>query len=297
VKLLKEINLLEDLGINIFEYYDYRSLLDDIFQALRSRDGKYSFRFFAKLLRLKSPGYIQSILNGKRNLSETVLGRIIENFGFSTDEREYLEILVRIKKTSFTNPFYPVYKSRLQEIRAKKLKLKLVKLAQYECVSSWVHWVIREMFLLKGAYLNIQWIKKSLKHSLALNTRQIQQCLDDLREAKLIEIEGEKVTVPDPVLSLDPKSLPALLTHYHSEAILRSVESLSLDEENREFGSVIVATTKEKFKRFKEKLQKDRSEALQLLSVKPGEAEMIVSHSFQFFPVAELECETKDTTR
>ena len=294
MKLLKDYSLSEDLGLNIFEYYDYQGLLIELFESIKKMDNKYSFRFFATRLELKSPGYIQSILSGKRNLSDTVLGKIFQIFNFTVDEQEYLELLVRLKKTSFTSPLYQSYKSRLQEIRAKKLKFKMVKLAQYECASSWVHWVIREMFLLKGASLDVKWIRKSLKRFLPLSSSQIQKYLDDLSTANLIEIDGDKVTVPDPILSLDPKSLPSLLKQYHSEAIMQSVENLSLDKVNREYGSIIVATSKEKFKHFKEKLQKDRRDALQLLTVPKEEANTLVSFNFQFFPVADVSAEEKD---
>ena len=66
----------------------------------------------------------------------------------------------------------------------------------------------------------------------------------------------------------------------------RGAAGLAQPAAEREFGSIIVATTQEKFEAFKKKLSHSRREALAYLDTPPEEAEMVVSFSFQYFAVA-----------
>lgn len=283
---IKDLSLFEDLKIDVYQYLDYRLLMKDYFDSCRKHDKRYSYRYFANRLELRSPGYIQSLLKGDRKLSDKLTHEVCRLMQLSGDQRDYFELLIRMDRSEFGGDAHEEYYRRIQNLRSKKLVPKTLDEAQVECVSSWLHWVLREMTLLKGASLNVMWFRKCLSRFLNISTKQVLKGLEDLKQAKLLDEEDGRIFAPDPVLNFADERVSSVLKFYHKEAMEQGVAAMANKAQDREYGSVLVATTPEKFQRLKEKLKKERREALELLNTEPGEASMVVSFSFQLFPVA-----------
>ncbi|MBF0238428.1 MAG: TIGR02147 family protein [SAR324 cluster bacterium] len=287
--LLPDLKINKDIPLDLYDFYDFREVLKEYFQQCAQQNKRYSYRYFSRRLELKSPGYIQSILKGERQMSAKFYEDVVGMMGLGSSELDYFDLLVRMDRARPGSHLYQEIIPKLRQFRAKTLKVKSIQQAQGECISSWLHWVVREMTLLKGASLNIQWFKKSLRQLFSVNSSQIAQCLEELKAARLLVEENFEITAPDPVIQIREKKLAPLLTQYHHDALTQAMAGLSLPAKQREYGSILVTTTPEKFMEFKKKLKQDRSEALKLLNVPPGEGTMLVSFSFQLFPIAQVD--------
>ncbi|MBF0350249.1 MAG: TIGR02147 family protein [SAR324 cluster bacterium] len=278
----------EDLNLDIYQYQDCRSLLKDYFEKCQELDKRYSFRYFSKTLGLSSPGYIQAMLQGKKPVSDRLMENMIHLLGLKKETRAYFEMLVRLDRVDFNSPLYQEYYQAIQTIRSKHLQVKSLDEAQYNCISSWYHWVIREMAMMQGASLKVQWLKRCLNRFVPITGKQIMRIVEDLKEARLLEETDGSLVVKDPVVNLGDETSAMMLKRYHMGAMEQGILSLNNKAKDRDYGSVLVATNPEKIQLAREKLRKTRREIMEILQASPEEASLVVSWSYQFFPVAEL---------
>ncbi len=268
---------------NLYEYLDFRTLLRDYFEGCRAKSSKYSMRFFAKRLGFGSPNYIQRILAGERKLSEATLDRLIEMLELKGTEQEYFELLVRMEQTKDINRRNQ-YFNQISSIRRRKTKVTTLDEAQYACISSWIHWVVREISFLDGPLENVQWILRHLrvKVSPAVMTR----CLKDLEAAGLLIRENGQLKAAMSSINFPEEVYSLALLNYHRQILEQAIQALHEQSSNeREYGAILAATTPEKYQLAKEKMKKFRGEMLELLDTPEGEATRVINFSFQLFQV------------
>lgn len=83
---------------NVYEYLDYKIILNDDFLARHSGNHHYSLRAYSRDLDL-SPSFISDVLRGKRELSPKKGRLAFERLGFKLAELDYIEDLITIKGT------------------------------------------------------------------------------------------------------------------------------------------------------------------------------------------------------
>ena len=66
--------------IDIYEYLDYRKYLKDIYADHKEKHSFFSYRYITGQLGLKSTAYFTWILQGKRNLSQSLILKFISIF-------------------------------------------------------------------------------------------------------------------------------------------------------------------------------------------------------------------------
>ena len=79
----------------IARYSCYRAFLKDFFTYKKSLRSGFSYRQFSLLVGLRSPNYLQLVIQGKRNLTETTGRRLAEALKLSAKEVNYFEALIR----------------------------------------------------------------------------------------------------------------------------------------------------------------------------------------------------------
>lgn len=270
---------------NFYEYLDFRKLLKDYFEKCRNQSSTFSMRYFAKKLGFQSPNYIQRILVGDRKITEKSMSHFVKLLELDSEEQEYFELLVNVGQAQDMNRRNH-YFNQLISIRRKKLKVTTLDESQYVCISSWLHWVIREMSFLEGSIDNVQWVVRYLK--MPITPKEVAQCVKDLLNAGLlIGMDGElkaamsSVNFPEEVYSL-------ALHNYHQQILDQAKIALKVQRaKDREYGAILVATTSDKFQMAKEKIKKFRREILELLDTPDGEATRVVNYSFQLFQVVD----------
>ncbi|MGK5090792.1 TIGR02147 family protein [Deltaproteobacteria bacterium TL4] len=278
---------LKELSIDIYQYLDHRKLLKTYFESCREQDSKYSLRYFAQRLNFNSPNYIQKILLGDRKISEKTLDGLIKLLKLKGNEREYFELLVQMGQSQDLNRRNACHQSLLS-LRGKKQTVNTLEEAQYACISSWLHWVVREMAFMRDFVVDAQWISKRLR--VKVNPAIIEQCWKDLEMAELLVRKEGSLKPTMSSISFPEEVYSMALLNYHLGILEQARQALQQQKSTeREYGATLVATTTEKYQQFKEKLKKFRSEALELLDTPAGEATRVVNFSFQLFQVTEDE--------
>ena len=80
--------------VNVFEFTDYRQYLAAYFAERKKRDRKFSHRYFARRLGLRSPVFIMLVMRAERNITSSLAFRVSEELKHIQREAEYFESLV-----------------------------------------------------------------------------------------------------------------------------------------------------------------------------------------------------------
>lgn len=282
MKILPDLKF-SDLEMNVFQFTDFNVLLDAYFERCKNKDRRYSMRYFSQRFGSKSPNFIQSLLEGKQKISESIFTDLVEILSLEGPDFDYFESLYRLKQYPEGSSLYERYYRRFRELRFKK-PISLVE-TQHDCITSWFIWLIREMASLEGAHYNPMWFKKKLSPIIDKGVGDISAALDLLIKAELLEEQDGKFSLSEPLKEIsasDPR-----LKLLHKELIEMSLKFLKDSSKNREFGAFAIATTPEKFDKMRQELKDFLNYQFRALETPPGEGSMVVSYSFQLFTLAQ----------
>ncbi len=109
---------------------------------MKHLDPKYSQRYFAKKMAMKSPGYYLDIINGRRNLSLNNIPLCFKALNLSKNEANYFESLVLFNQAKSIEDKNRYYQRLLNN---KKVNMNLVNKDMYQFYSKWYHTAIREL--------------------------------------------------------------------------------------------------------------------------------------------------------
>lgn len=275
---------MEDLSI--FNFSDYRVFLRTHILKKKKVVGNYSASQFAKNIGLKDTSSLTKILNGQRNPGEAINGKIINAFKFNSEEESYYRDLVRLKKEK------SIFKKNeiLEELKRKSNNESFYTLdiAQFELISNWHSYALREAVRLKDFKLCPAWIKS--RFSLNSTSQYIEQIYENLSNLKLIKVSEEgnekKVSILrnryTPPLDFPSEAIKA----FHEGAITRGIKALyKTPVEKRHICSSTIAITKEKIPEAKKLIDEfqDRLSAL----IESDSADEVYMFNMQFFPLSE----------
>lgn len=111
----------------VYHYLDYRKLIKDLSQQFK-RDSDKNFKYADLAIFIGvQPTYLSRVYNGEAHLNSDQLYRLCDFFLLSTEESEFLFLLVEWEKSSY-------------HIRKNKLKKKIDQIKQNQCsTGSFLH--------------------------------------------------------------------------------------------------------------------------------------------------------------
>jgi uncharacterized protein (TIGR02147 family) len=174
--------------ISIFDYTNYRNYLRDAFAERKKALPCFSHRYLSAKLGISSSNQILLVIQGKRNLTESVREKLSKFLGLSSQEDEYFEYLASFLHAK------NLLESRLHfdkmiEIQSRQ-RVNRVDDAQFNYYSKWYNAVIREL-VTDPAF------KGGAKEAAAgvlprITVRQAKGSIDLLLHLGLIEKKGNR---------------------------------------------------------------------------------------------------------
>jgi uncharacterized protein (TIGR02147 family) len=177
-------------------YKCYRAFLHDFFEYKKSLRAGFSYRQFAALVGLKSPNYLQLVIQGKRNLSATTAERLTETLKLKKAEAHYFVALVNLDNAVTADEKLKAEKHLYAA--SKKLLSKILPEEQQEVLHEWYHLLVRELVFLKdfepgGAYI-------AAKLNGILTEEQAEASFRLLLRTGYILREGARYVTSEPIL-------------------------------------------------------------------------------------------------
>lgn len=267
---------------NLFTYRDYRVYLKDWFEATRQTRARVSYRTFAKRAGFKSSNFIMLVIQGKRNLTEESLQRVVTGLRLNKQEEEFFRHLVFFNQAE-TLEEKNLYYRRL--IRSRKLsELKPIERQQFEYYSAWYHPVIRELIASKDFDGTTEWIASRLSPS--VTPAQVRRSIELLEGLGFIEKDGpDRWKQSSPIISTGPELTSLIVHNYHKLLLdLTKAKMDTLTTRERDVSALTLGVRKERIPELREKIREFRRDILKTV-VADTEPEEVFQLNIQFYPV------------
>jgi uncharacterized protein (TIGR02147 family) len=274
--------------IEVYEYFDYRKLLKDLYKDRKNKNPNFSYRYLGRKAGFKSAGYFTNVLKGKCNISTTVAFKLAEVFKLKKQEMEYLELLV-LYETAPTQEEKRHYFEKI--ISQKKSKLKKLDKGQYEFFSHWYYLAIREI-------LNFHVFKGDNYKSLArmcnppITTKEAKQAVETLESLGMIRKNPygyyEQV---DSILTTGEEWHSMAITNFQHETMDLAKHALDrINRKHRDISTLTLSISDEELKVIKQKLSKVQREILEVAK-NARNSDLVYQLNFQVFPLSKVEPE------
>lgn len=274
------------------DYMEYRQFLADWFAYRRKLSAKeirpYGYQMFSAAANIKSPNYLKMIIEGRRNLSDDMVGKFGKALGFQKEQTEEFRYLVHWNQA--TDPVERnVYLKKLSELRVeKKLRSGEIDRKTWDKIPNWVAWVLYAMVDQEGVKFDLASLKKTLRGK--ASEHEIDEALKSLLAGgELVRDEATGVISKSRNLIESPEDVPvALIRKLQAQLMLLGLESLYQDAAtDREFGTLTMSLTKAEFEEVKFKLRQMRKSLHKDNTVARGQGlgERVYQLNIQLFPV------------
>ena len=279
---------------NISEYLDFRKLLADYYQYRREISKNdirpYNYAVFSAAANIKSPNYLKMIIDGRRNLSEDMIGKFAKALGFSKEQSDEFRLLVLFGQA--TDPAERnMFLKTLNEKRVDgKLKSGEIDQKAWDKVPSWISWILYSMIDQENVQFEPLKLREILRNKASVDEiDQALRALMALGEVTKDETTGQVKKARSLMESADEVPV-ALVRKLQSELMYLGMESLFRDAATeREFGSATMSLTKQEFEELRFQLRKIRKDAQKNIAVKrtASKGERVYQMNLQLFPVTD----------
>lgn len=279
---------------SVRKYTSYRHFLKAYYDYKKLTKPGFSYRKFAEVSGIKSPNFLQLVMQGKRNMSEDMGCQVSRAMGLVGAERSYFIALVKREAARKPEQVAEANKGLLRAVN--RLVGKDMTSAQAQILASWHHAVVKELVSLPDFQAKGEWISKKLRG--LITPRQAEESLELLQEAGFLARletteEGEREgATAHPLLPTDsqPEStaMPryevrepvvdtgdnfdfarVLKAHMQTLAVWQSILP-TLSKEEREMGLLIFPISSERIPEFKERLRQFQDEIITWLADEPA---------------------------
>ncbi|MAF90166.1 MAG: TIGR02147 family protein [Bdellovibrionota bacterium] len=243
----------------VSHYLDFRDYLRDYYLHQKQTQRNYTYAVFSARADIKSPNYLKLVIDGKRNLSDSMIPKFAKALALTKEETEDFRYLVRYSqaKDGDTRNFH------LRELHDLRVKHQLdrgeINKDIWEKIPGWISWVIYEMVAQRGMNFTAKEIQRKLRPKVSIDEIEAAiQRLVDLGEISIDEETGEAKKLRDVIKT--PEEIPvALVKKIQAEFINLAMESLFNDSpKDREFGALTLCMNRDEFERLKFDLRKLR---------------------------------------
>jgi uncharacterized protein (TIGR02147 family) len=127
---------------DIYQYQDYRQFLNDALRERKKENPHFSYRYISTFLHLKSPGFMNWVVRGRRKLPEALIQRIADLFKLGDRERDYFALMVKYNHCNSIPERDLLFK---QLAGFQKKKSSILNPRQYQIFGKWFYLAIREL--------------------------------------------------------------------------------------------------------------------------------------------------------
>lgn len=273
------------------DYMDYRKYLADWYAYRRARSRgelrPYSYPMFSAAADIKSPNYLKMIMEGRRNLSEDMVGKFAKAIGLLKEQAEELRLLVMMNQAS--DPAERNY--FLKELADHRVNAKIrsgeIDRKSFDKIPNWVAWILYAMVDQEGLKFDSSSLRSALRGKATEN--EIDEALRGLlASGELVRDESGVLRKARPLME-DAENIPvALVRKLQAQLMMLGLESLYQDAPtDREFGTLTLSLTKAEFEELKftlrqlrKKINKDNA-----IARDHKKGERVYQLNIQLFPV------------
>ena len=273
--------------VSLFDYTDYRRFLKDKYFELKERNPAFSYRSFNRLAGIKSSGFLKLVMDGKRNLADEGIRKIIKGFKLNEKDAQYFQQLVKFNQAQNNQDKNEYYQNLMKF--SKFIEAKPLSTAQYQIFSNWYYSAILELVRIPGREKkDLNWIAGRLLPS--VERKRVKKALEDLVNFNLLKKTSDGAYLrQDTMVTTEDEVKSLAVANYHvqmSELAARAV--LKEQAGQREFSALTIVTSEQAFLAAKKEIQSFRKKLHSILEQQNEDAPTFVTQiNLQMFKLSQ----------
>ncbi len=268
--------------VTVFNYSDYRVYLADYYAEQKSKNAKFSQRYFAQKLGIKSSGFFSDVLKSRRNLSHKNIEQFSTALKLTGEALFYFENLVLFNQAKTIEEQKKYYQKMLQ---CKKISMDILNRDQFEFYSKWHHTAIREILFYFKFKDNYRELAKSLFP--AISEQEARDSITLLTKLGLV-CQDEKTgyyTQSSSTISAGSKPKSIEIGNFFMETSALASEAInSMPSKIRDISTLTISASNEGFSKIQQVLETTRKEILKIAQ-NDSQENKVYHMNFQCFPL------------
>lgn len=274
--------------LSIYDYLDYRKFLQDVYNHLKQKDAKYSFRYLSQRAGFASSSTFKLVIDGKRNLRDKSIVQIGRAIRLDADQVKYFNHLVKFNQAK-SDDEKKIYLEKMGSLRKVDKAIELDQ--EYnDYISNLLAITIREMVSIPGFFLNAKWIADNVIQT--CQSKEIVEAIKLLLSLRLVkqDAQGNLVSSQSRLRTRPEVKCPNLHQMYHS-LLGRAQEALvKVPSQERDFSALMISLSKEHISRVKDLIFSFRQELEGMINSLPKDnGAEVYCINLNFFPMTQIE--------
>ncbi len=270
----------------IRDYMDYRKFLRDFYNYKKENSADYSYRVFSRMAGLGSPSHLKMVVDGKRNLTHSTLGKYKRALGFKKKrDAHFFDLLVSYNQEDNNDRKIELFQAVIKE--KEKQGVSLLAKEQFNFLSQWHYVAIYVLVDCHDFKNDVEWIASRLRKK--VSSSNIERAINDLIKIGLLEYDGQKGLRQASGALDTPEEIHSMaVVPYHQNMIQLALNYLEDGQVSlREFNGGTIPMNKETLVKLKEKLREFRKE-INLMTDKLDDVTDVYQFNMQLFPLTEV---------
>jgi uncharacterized protein (TIGR02147 family) len=264
-------------------YVSYRVVMKDSYLAKRTTHAGFSFRRFSQMIGLKSPNFLQMVIQGKRNLSNDLAPAVGKVLCKTAAERNYFTALVKREHARCAKEKEEANQQLMVAIR--RIRTREIPREKDAILTHWYYMVIREMAMLPDFKPCGDWISTKLRN--LINPAQAEEGLRVLLKCGYLKYSGLRYETVDPIIDTGDSMLSERLLEGHLSVFQAWSKILTaIEPSERELGFLNIPISKDKIPEFKDRIRRFQDEIIGWLHTET-EPDQIVQFGTYLVPVTQ----------
>lgn len=243
----------------VVDFECYRAFLKAYFEAKKAGRSSFSYREFSARSGLKSPNYLQLVINGSRNLQESTAVRVAKAIGLTALEKSYFLSLVALANACEDTERQSAVRSF--RVARSRLVMRSIDTEKRELLSNPIHLLVRELCFLKGFSPDPEWISHRLL--LPVDLEQIVNSIDLLVRLGYLKKGSTGFLPSDPVINTGDSYVNEAILEYHRRVWKDWAAVLETsDPQNRELGVLNIPISKKNIPELRARMKQFQDEII-----------------------------------
>jgi uncharacterized protein (TIGR02147 family) len=274
----------EPIKPSIFNYFDYREYLADVFAVLEKKRHGYSYRNFSREAGIASHNFLPRILRRERNLSEDFIPQLGSCLKLTIKELNYFRALVAFNNTKRPSEKECCLKVLLKfRYESEEHKIEDAKLGFFD---KWYYPVVRELVTLLDFQEDYALLAR---HAIPrITAAQAKSAVAFLLKNGFIKKESNgRYVVANAIISTESEVDSAIVPKYHKAALEQCIDAIeTVKKEDRNFTSSTLLVSRELYEDFKTEIELFRKRLLSMAK-ECKSPDMVCLAAFQLLPRSE----------
>lgn len=269
------------------EYLDYRKFLKDFYCQKKESSRDYSYRVFSRMAGISSPSHLKMVMDGKRNLTHTTLGKYKKAIGFKKkQDASYFDLLVSYNQEMDHDKKVELFHKILEE--KEKKGFSVLAQEQFNFLSRWHYVALYVLVDCKDFRNDYEWMASRLRKKVSVSN--IEKAVNDLIKIGLLEYDAQRgLRQANGALDTPEEIQSMAVIPYHKNMINLAMQYLDDGPwELREFNGGTIPMNKETLVKLKEKIREFRKE-INAMTENLEDVTDVYQLNVQLFPLTEVE--------